>query len=200
MTETIQEAISNQPRAVISIGDKFSHRGEKFTCRGIKKVFSKTVISTDKRTLVLYYSDIDNLTILEKVETPINKQPIKVVCRTERKTKDNSPKIKRTAWSESEINFLKENYVEWGAEYVSKILNRGVSAVLFRASILKVRGEDEKKVNMGTWKTEEDRQIITDYPGGDLKKLSLTINRTVASMRQRAMTLGVNRIGYKKKD
>lgn len=49
-------------------------------------------------------------------------------------------------WTEEEINILFENYTKYGAIYCSKILNRGVKAIIRKAKLLKLKFSKIKEI------------------------------------------------------
>lgn len=192
MESILDEPIYIAPTELIREGDIFSYKGEHFICRKYRKVFTKNVIETNKRTLILYHSDLDHLSIIARTEA----KDVKIYKR--RMTKADNPNIKRGSWSEHEKSFIKSHFAEWGAEYIAKMLNRGISAVYNRASILGVRQNQDKDLKMGAWTPEEDAFIIDNYPLGIMDNISEKLKRTVQSIRQRASYLEVKRINKRK--
>lgn len=192
MESILDEPIYIAPTELINEDDTFSYKDEHFICRKYRKVFTKNVIETNKRTLVLYHSDLAHFKIIARSEV----KDVKIYKR--RLTKIDNPNIKRGGWAEHEKNFIKSHFVEWGAEYVAKMLNRGLTAVIARASILGVRKHQDTNIRMGAWAPEEDAVIIKQYPLESLDIISGKLKRTVQSIRQRASYLEVKRINKRK--
>lgn len=192
MENILDEPIYIAPTELISEGDTFSYKGEHFICKKYRKVFTKNVIETNKRTLVLYHSDLKHFSVIARTQA----KDVKIYKR--RITKADNPNIKRGGWSEQEKSFIKSHFAEWGAEYIAKMLNRGVSAVFTRASILGVRQNQDTDLKMGAWTPEEDALVLEHYPLSDLSSLSELLKRTLQSIRQRASHLEVKRINKRK--
>jgi hypothetical protein len=192
MNDILDEPVYIAPTELISEGDTFSYKGETFTCKKYRKVFTKNVIETEKRTLVLYHSDLEHFSVIARTEA----KDVKLHKR--RKTKVDNPNIKRGEWTQEEIDFLKSHFIEWGAERVAKLLNRGVSAIINRASIVGVRQHLDPDIKMGAWDANEDSVIIKEYPLESLVAISEKLKRTIQSIRARASYLEVKRINKRK--
>jgi hypothetical protein len=162
-------------------------------------VRDKTVIFTDVKTIVLFPSELNEIEKLfdDKVDTT-SKQVAKVIRRQaskpQRKTKEDSPNVKRTGWEHDEDEFLKRNYQDWGVSKISTLLNRTSGAVLNRASKLKLRTSVvDDNIRMGRWSEYEDEFVILNYKKYGSDWISKHIPRTVQSITGRASRLKVTR-------
>jgi hypothetical protein len=180
-------------------GAKFKFRNRTFKFHSFKTVRDKTVIFTDLKTIVLFpneLSEIENF-IDKKVDITL-KQVDKVIRRqmpkSQRKTKEDSPNVKRTGWEHDEDEFLKRNYQDWGVSKISTLLNRTTGAVLNRASKLKLRTSvADDNIRMGRWSEYEDEFVIKNYKKYGSDWISMQIPRTTQSITARASRLKVTR-------
>lgn len=94
-------------------------------------------------------------------------------------------------WTQEEIEFLKENYHEYGATYCSENLNRTVSSTTQKANRLGLKSKISLRNSV--WTEEEDNVLRTYYfDKGANECIKYLVGRTKSSINHRAMALNIS--------
>lgn len=95
-------------------------------------------------------------------------------------------------FSDSEIQFIKENYPEKGLQYVAMVLNRPTYSIRNKASKLKI-----KRIKPGKWSEEELMLLKKHYPNRGGRYVADKLNRQFNSVSRKAQRLGLKNKSFK---
>ena len=98
-------------------------------------------------------------------------------------------------WTDSENEYLIENYKLENNYTIARKLNRTSSSIQQQANKLNL-----KKHNPGVWTKEETEYLIENYSTKSLKELQRKIMRTSSSIYNKAYTLGLDNLNKEEKE
>lgn len=157
-------------------------------------VEKETVKSTNNKTgfqhnpesfHVSFYNGSEIFTLNGKPDNNRSKYNYKIFIIENKSLRRNL--IMNPRWTKEEIEYLKENYSSTSFDEMSRVLNRGISAIQAKACKLKITKNTE-------WTDEEIEYLKNNYQTKTYKELSNYLNGRTKS----AIDLKINRLGLKK--
>lgn len=100
--------------------------------------------------------------------------------------------MKRTWWSEKELDYLRKSAKEKSVEEISNYLQRTPKAVRNRLEMIGISLRDLKNIKFESWSEEEDNFLKSNYHLMTVKELQQHLDRTEKAIRSRKNTLGLN--------
>lgn len=100
--------------------------------------------------------------------------------------------MKRTWWSEEELDYLKKNAKNKSVEEMSNYLQRTPKAIRNRLEMIGISLRDLKNIKFESWSEEEDNFLKNNYHLMTVKKLQEHLDRTEKAIRSRKNALSLN--------
>lgn len=100
--------------------------------------------------------------------------------------------MKRTWWSEEELDYLKNNAKNKSVEEMSNYLQRTPKAIRNRLEMIGISLRDLKNIKFESWSEEEDNFLKNNYHLMTVKELQKHLDRTEKAIRSRKNTLGLS--------
>lgn len=100
--------------------------------------------------------------------------------------------MKRSWWSEEELEYLKNNAKNKSVKEMSNYLQRTPKAVRNRLEIIGISLRDLKNIQFESWSEEEDNFLRENYCNMTVKELEQHLNRTEKAIRSRKNKLKLN--------
>lgn len=100
--------------------------------------------------------------------------------------------MKRTWWSEDELEYLRKNAKEKSIKEMSTFLQRTPKAIRNRLEMIGISLRDLKNINFELWTKEEDDFLKNNYCNMTVKELEKHLNRTEKAIRSRKNKLKLN--------
>ena len=100
--------------------------------------------------------------------------------------------MKRSWWSQEELEYLKNNAKNKSVKEMSNYLQRTPKAVRNRLEIIGISLRDLKNIQFESWSEEEDNFLRENYCNMTVKELEQHLNRTEKAIRSRKNKLKLN--------